>query len=89
MKRENYSKKYDNKQNIEPEVIEETNIIEEDTNKVGKVIPELLNVRSEADPDAGIVTVLEQGEVIDILDETDEFYEIEIGYVMKQFIEVI
>lgn len=57
--------------------------------KVGVVANcEYLNVREGAGTQFGIAKVLHAGDKVDILAEEKDFYKINNGFVMKQFIEV-
>ena len=89
--------------NIEPEVIEEeTNIEPEVTEEeiqneqLVRVIPNLLNVRFEAEKDAMIVTVVSQDDELILLDKEsiNGFYHIITktgieGYCMVEFVELV
>ena len=48
------------------------------------VVTALLNVRKE--PGGEVVKVLNEGEIVNILDEKDGWYKIDDGYVMAKFI---
>lgn len=89
--------------NIEPEVTErETNIEPEVTEEeiqneqLVRVIPNLLNVRFEAEKDAMIVTVVSQDDELILLDKEsiNGFYHIITktgieGYCMVEFVELV
>ncbi len=68
--------------------------VEEIVTKEGKVSCGKLNVRSAADKDADIISVIVKDNIVSILDDSDEvFYRISYngneGYCMKEFIELL
>lgn len=82
---------------IEEVVVEEKNpsvneVVEENNYKhsrKGTVVKcSVLNIREEASLNASILGQLKAGEVIDILDESGDFFKIDNGYVMKDYISV-
>ena len=89
--------------NIEPEVTEEeTNIEPEVTEEeiqneqLVRVIPNLLNVRFEAEKDATIVTIVSKDDELILLDKEpiNDFYHIITktgieGYCMVEFVELV
>ena len=89
--------------NIEPEVIEEeTNIEPEVTEEkiqneqLVRVIPNLLNIRFEAEKDATIVTIVSKDDELILLDkeQINGFYHILTktgieGYCMVEFVELV
>ena len=76
----------------EESVIEETPKVEESkklnlVSEFGKVTTSLLNVRKE--PNGEIVKTLKANEQVSILGEEGDWYMIDNGYVMKQYIQKI
>lgn len=64
------------------EEVKEEKVEEKETKK--GVVTALLNVRKE--PGGEVVKVLNEGEIVNILDEKDGWYKIDDGYVMAKFI---
>ncbi len=58
--------------------------------KIGKVLPNKLNVRENPDKSANILEVLNRNDEVEILEELELFYKIKIndtiGYCVKEFI---
>jgi hypothetical protein len=58
--------------------------------KIGKVLPNKLNVRENPDKSANILKVLDRNDEVEILEELELFYKIKIndtiGYCVKEFI---
>ena len=61
-----------------------------DNIKIGKVLPNKLNVRENPDKSANILKVLDRNDEVEILEELELFYKIKIndtiGYCVKEFI---
>lgn len=75
---------------VKEEIVEEK---KEEKSKTGKLINcELLNARKEPNKNSEILFVINLKDRIKILEETNDFYKVEVGkktaYCMKEFIEV-
>ena len=91
---ENKLKELNNEENVNNEIVENTdNVIEEKIIR-GIVTCDKLNVRKEANKSADIITVVPKDLVLTILDTniSEDFYKVLIGdvegYCMKQFITI-
>lgn len=72
------------------EVVVEDRENEQPKNTVGEVNTIRLNVRANPSKESQVVKVIAEGEKvkIDLTKSTDDFYAIDDGFVMKQFITV-
>lgn len=82
-------KKFKNGEPVK-EVIVEDKGNEQAKNTVGEVNTIRLNVRANPSKESQVVKVIAEGEKvnIDLAKSTDDFYAIDDGFVMKQFITV-
>lgn len=90
MSKKNSKEKVDTIPEIKEDIVlEEAEVICPPKPKVGVVANcKALNIRKEPSIDAEIITVLNQGSIVEITDTENDFYNIGIGYCMQKFIEV-
>ena len=55
--------------------------------RIGVVNVEKLNVRKEDSIESDVVKVISKGDKVNIIEEKGEFYKVDIGFVMKKFID--
>lgn len=63
-------------------------VVEEPKSFIGVVNVDLLNIRSQADPNSDVIGQLVKDDTVEIFGESRDFYILEEGYCMKQFITI-
>lgn len=80
------SKLYETETEAEEKPVVEKKPVKKAKKKEGVVVGGTLNVRNA--PGGSIIGSLQSGDVIEILEEQDEWYKIDKGFVMAKFVEV-
>lgn len=70
--------------------------VSEDTSKLGMVTAQLVNVRAAPEQNANVLTLVEKGTKVQILDEEGNWYKVKLnaathytGYIVKDYVKVI
>lgn len=80
------TKLYEAEAVVEEKPVEEKKPVKKAKKKEGVVVGGTLNIRNT--PGGSIIGSLQNGDVIEILEEQNEWYKIDKGFVMAKFVEV-